>query len=266
MRKRMFMTTSTIRRKNPVGFSLVEMLVVITVLVVLLSMLLPAINGARYAARQTLCGSNLRGLISASLAYSNDYKGDVPYGGFDSYGRGCFSSDTRKILYLQYGVSTPKQWWCPLDFFATQNDYILRTKYGLDPRWFTDSTWSPNGLDWTENHRNQQGYNYFIGPGRAVGDPSASIQYNMAAAKKFRNVPRPSLRQVWIDNLKDLGTTAGGVSGGWQHPCNTHNRGREGFPDGSMNAMADGHVEFRQYIWGQNTTAVSEWISQTFTY
>lgn len=252
--------------KKSRAFSLIEMLVVITVVVILLSILLPTIGGARYAARQTLCGANLRGLVAASLAYSNDYKGDVPYGGFDSYGRGCFLTDTRKILYMQYGLDSPKKWWCPLDFLATQNNYILTTKYGTDPRWFNDSTWSPSGLDWTENHRNQQGYNYFVGPGRAVADPSVTIQYNMALAKKFRNITRPSQRLVWADSLKDQGTTSGGVSGGWQHPCNTHNRGREGYPDGSMNAMADGHVEYRQFLWLQNTTAASEWIAQTFTF
>ncbi len=264
------MTSRNTQRSMRSGFSLIEMLVVITIVVVLLSVLLPALGDARYAARQTSCGANLRGLISASLSYSNDYKGDAPYGGWDDYGRGCFSTDTRKILYMQYGLDSPKKWWCPLDFFATQNNYILTSKYGTNPRWFNDSTWVPNGLDWTENHRNQQGYNYFLGPGRGVADPTTTppgqIQYNMAVAKKFRNIPRPSLRQVWIDNLKDQGTTAGGVSGGWQHPCNTHNRGRQGYPDGSMNAMADGHVEYRPYLWGQNTTATSDWASQTFTY
>lgn len=62
------------------GFTLVELLVVIGVIVVLIAMLLPALTQARERAQRTSCLSNLRQLDAALYLYALNYHDQVPIG------------------------------------------------------------------------------------------------------------------------------------------------------------------------------------------
>lgn len=57
------------------GFTLIELLVVISIIALLVGILLPSLAGARRAARQTVCMSNLRQLATSSANYAIDFKG-----------------------------------------------------------------------------------------------------------------------------------------------------------------------------------------------
>ena len=59
------------------GFTLVELLVVIAIIGVLVSLLLPAVNAAREAARRTQCMNNIRNLAIAMNTY-HDAQGGFP--------------------------------------------------------------------------------------------------------------------------------------------------------------------------------------------
>jgi prepilin-type N-terminal cleavage/methylation domain-containing protein len=56
------------------GFTLVELLVVFTIVGVLVALLLPSLSEAKESARRSACGLNLRQMLIAASAYANDNK------------------------------------------------------------------------------------------------------------------------------------------------------------------------------------------------
>jgi prepilin-type N-terminal cleavage/methylation domain-containing protein len=69
---------------NPTGFTLVELLVVITIIGILIALLLPAVQAAREAARTAQCSNNLKQISLGMLLHEQTLR-KFPDGG-DAYG------------------------------------------------------------------------------------------------------------------------------------------------------------------------------------
>ena len=65
---------------HTLAFSLVELLVVIALIVLVVSLVIPALGRARDQANVTVCRANLRSLALASLAYASQHDSVLPTG------------------------------------------------------------------------------------------------------------------------------------------------------------------------------------------
>jgi prepilin-type N-terminal cleavage/methylation domain-containing protein len=99
------------------AFTLIELLVVISIISLLISILLPSLQGARTAAHRTASMSNMRQIAIAMTGYSADHKDRLPFG-VGSYWQGSYydiNRDTywtRRLVDMKY-VSSPSVYWSP---------------------------------------------------------------------------------------------------------------------------------------------------------
>lgn len=118
------------------GFTLVEMLVVITIIAILIALLLPALAAAREAARNTQCKANLRQFYIGMSLYA-DKRPDQAWssGSWDGKRNGCLDSVGWVADMVNSGVCKPQELLCPTNQAKTAekiNDYFGIVTFGAN--------------------------------------------------------------------------------------------------------------------------------------
>lgn len=114
-------------KKYGTDFTLIELLITISIIAILAALLLPTLNQARKAALRTSCLNNLKQYGFATLAYADENKDFLPT---FQYPGCCWYDGTRFIKYMRYSkpdfngniaASGLKTILCPLDKFEGSN-------------------------------------------------------------------------------------------------------------------------------------------------
>ncbi len=131
-------------RARRAGFTIVELLVVVTVIVLLITLLQPAMSRAMFVANTTVCQSNFRQGSFAVISYAGDNLGNFPRHDMPWMITGQNPWDivtTSTRAFDTYGYSW-KLWYCPAQY-STPPDKVYQT---FD-QWIAagEAVWSNNG-------------------------------------------------------------------------------------------------------------------------
>lgn len=216
------MNTSPVRKKRhqvtPKGFTLVEVLVVITIIVVLAALSMIGVGKVRSAARGATCTSNLRQIGAAMIAYTTDNSGELPpledrTGKGDNL-KGIWPQIIADGGYLPRVTNSKGKLTCGAGVWACPECTVVQTNY--------------------------QGYGGAEGTVMKVKKESAPLSRSLRLAE----IPKPE--RTWL--VGDAVTTPKDLKSGWYaiwgNPASWGGKSPGARHGGKVNVcMVDGHVE-----------------------
>lgn len=112
-------------RRSRLAFTLIEMIVAFSIVVLILGILLVALRAVRRSQTSAACLSNLRQLLQATVSYANDHNG---------YGPDEASMYTWDVLLQPYVGPSESVYTCPRDADADRfgNSYQMRDMLSVD--------------------------------------------------------------------------------------------------------------------------------------
>jgi prepilin-type N-terminal cleavage/methylation domain-containing protein len=148
MRLRIRNRKSEIRDVRGRGFTLVELLVVIAIIGILTSLLMPAVQSAREAARRAQCTSNLK-QIALAIHNFHDAKKCIPPGGLNGSGEATWL--VRVMPYLEE-TSTADLWLPWTDWRSAYYHTTDQARQAKVPVYFCPSRRTAHDELWSIDH------------------------------------------------------------------------------------------------------------------
>ena len=192
-------TASSNRWRRVSAFTLIELLVVISIIALLISLLLPALAKAKYAAEQMVCASNLRQIGMALQEYSNEFGAFpvtnddmLPFGGFRTalgtnfvaqWGFALLYNESfgvvnNKMVNIRPGILTPDAKGISI-LFSTQPGVISQPNQ-IRPNFYDPSSGLLNRWDF------YCGYCYWVDRGIGNAPPNSNFPLGYSQAYDMR--------------------------------------------------------------------------------
>jgi prepilin-type N-terminal cleavage/methylation domain-containing protein len=158
-------------RRDRKGFTLVELLVVITIIAVLMALLLPAVQSAREAARQVQCRNNLKQLSLGYLQHHEKH-GFFPTGG---WGYLCVGDPDHGFTWRQPGgwgynilpfIEQEDLWAMGAGEPSSSKKQAIRKRCGIPVKVFICPT-RRRMISYPDNHRYKLGWGKITSAGRS---------------------------------------------------------------------------------------------------
>ncbi len=234
------------------GFTLVELLVVISIVALLVALLLPALSRSREMARRAICASNVRQFVLTCHYYANDERDAPPAANLYCctnsvlYGRYCFANSMRYYLSANYGLNKSELWICPSGM--DRDRHSIWRAYG-DKYPMANATSNSNNLSWNS-------YGYLIGQAingveRWPRQPGMGVPSKETEVRHLTRAYNPAERIVWWDAIRPDGQKYFSSISVWHASVNNHHDGSF-VPVGGNYGFIDGHVEWREVRRGDN--------------
>lgn len=110
-------------KRAPSAFTLIELLVVVSIIALLISILLPSLQGSRRQAQAAVCGSNLRQITTGILSYQLEHKGYLPPTVWSEYDWSRLKKDLWFYTLFPKWIGDGRVFSCPGDPFLAQFNF-----------------------------------------------------------------------------------------------------------------------------------------------
>jgi len=244
-------------KRSGFGFTLVELLVVISIIALLMAILLPALNRAREQGKRSVCLNYQKQLTAAWMMYADDNGDRIVNGDAEEYGTWneppCtgFTGECASggIHYLERpwvlcDWRSPPCW--PAGTILTVEQKKDQVKKGALFRFVKDvkAYKCPRGnADEVRTYSLPDGMNVKV----IAGNPTSGVGSGAVLIKSRLQIRKTAERFVFVENGGLLGGTMGGWTvyvsryAWWDLPSARHG-------DGTTFSFADGHAEYHKWL------------------